>query len=406
MTEQDEPSPGASLDLQVEGAALLPAEALVRKTKTRRAQTISERRITKRELRADALLYEPELEELDAIRPRVRADCEDGERPCPFVGCKHHLYLDVNVDSGSITFNYPSRDPDEIPETCSLDVADRGGVTLADVGETMQLSRERIRQLEEKMFSKLKRKHPELAEIIAQGGFEHGGEHVADYYGEGEGGASFGEPDPNPDELFAEKVFRVYERTSRERSMNMRIETSPPEEQEVSREFHAPLHYEGNIQSSPGAIMKKNTEYELTDKQKAILTAYTKLAKKYGHKPSPLEVAQLAGMKGERGAISASVCTALKRLHEVGVDVPFYDQKAPRFGKAPAEGTPKRRSGGRKKRTPVEEIVDRDPKPGNVISTSTAMIPVTSSEHFKTVLQMKREALQKQVDAIDVLLNT
>ena len=35
-----------------------------------------------------------------------------------------------------------------LDETCALDVARRGGVTLEEVGEIMNLTRERIRQLE------------------------------------------------------------------------------------------------------------------------------------------------------------------------------------------------------------------------------------------------------------------
>lgn len=34
-------------------------------------------------------------------RPRRRAECEPGgwnaQRPCPFVGCKHHLFLEVKA---------------------------------------------------------------------------------------------------------------------------------------------------------------------------------------------------------------------------------------------------------------------------------------------------------------------
>jgi hypothetical protein len=40
-------------------------------------------------------------------------------------------------------------------ETCALDVADRGGATLEEVGAIMNLTRERIRQVEVKGLSKL-----------------------------------------------------------------------------------------------------------------------------------------------------------------------------------------------------------------------------------------------------------
>jgi DNA-directed RNA polymerase sigma subunit (sigma70/sigma32) len=44
--------------------------------------------------------------------------------------------------------NFPDKEPWELPETCALDVADRGGVTLEEVGGWLNLTRERVRQLE------------------------------------------------------------------------------------------------------------------------------------------------------------------------------------------------------------------------------------------------------------------
>jgi DNA-directed RNA polymerase sigma subunit (sigma70/sigma32) len=43
-----------------------------------------------------------------------------------------------------------------LPESCALDIADRGGITLEEVGEIMNLTRERIRQLETRGLAKLK----------------------------------------------------------------------------------------------------------------------------------------------------------------------------------------------------------------------------------------------------------
>ena len=81
--------------------------------------------------------------------PLTRGECVDGERPCPWAGCKHHLYLDVK-HNGAITLNFPHLCVSEIPESCSLDVADRGPVSLATVGRLMNLTRERVRQIEMK----------------------------------------------------------------------------------------------------------------------------------------------------------------------------------------------------------------------------------------------------------------
>lgn len=120
-----------------------------------RARTISIKRLSKRELERGRLLY-PDVE---IVRPETRGECQHGahaERPCPFVSCKHHLYLDVNDRTGSIKLNFPDLEVWELPETCALDIADRGGITLEEVGEIMNLTRERIRQLETRGLAKLK----------------------------------------------------------------------------------------------------------------------------------------------------------------------------------------------------------------------------------------------------------
>lgn len=122
-------------------AAPLPTVA---KLRARGDSTVPARRLSRDELRVAAILTYPS----DVAKPLTRGDCERAERPCPFVSCAHHLYLDVNQDSGSIKFNFPEREPEELAETCSLDVADRGGITLEEVGAIINLTRERVRQVE------------------------------------------------------------------------------------------------------------------------------------------------------------------------------------------------------------------------------------------------------------------
>jgi hypothetical protein len=122
-----------------------------RRKRAVRARTISVKRMTKRELELGRLLYP----EIDVERPEARADCVSGERPCPFVSCKHHLYLDVSAKTGAIKLNFPDLEVWEMSETCALDVADRGGTTLEEVGAIMNLTRERIRQVEVKGLAKL-----------------------------------------------------------------------------------------------------------------------------------------------------------------------------------------------------------------------------------------------------------
>jgi len=127
----------------------------------RRSKTMSRKEIA-RELRRQRAfgLIDPELDatirEIEAQRPRSRADCANGARPCMFISCKHHLYLDVNPSTGSIKLNFPDREVWELDETCALDVADRGGITLEEVGTIMNLTRERIRQVETRGLLKLR----------------------------------------------------------------------------------------------------------------------------------------------------------------------------------------------------------------------------------------------------------
>ena len=117
-----------------------------------RGTTIAMKRLSLAELQRGAALYPPvELE-----RPRTRADCGAEARPCPWVACKHHLYLDINPDTGSIKINFPDREPWELEHTCALDVAEGGGRTLDEIGEITNLTRERIRQVEIRGLWKLR----------------------------------------------------------------------------------------------------------------------------------------------------------------------------------------------------------------------------------------------------------
>lgn len=117
-----------------------------------RSKTIAPKRLTRDEKRLALSLVYPE----DVDRPKLRAECQQMERPCPFVSCEHHLYLDVNPESGAIKLNFPHLEVWEMAETCALDVADRGGITLEEVGAILNLTRERIRQVEVRGLTKIR----------------------------------------------------------------------------------------------------------------------------------------------------------------------------------------------------------------------------------------------------------
>lgn len=123
-----------------------------RRLRGQRARSVPARGLTRVEVRVGLTLLAPE----GVARPRTRVDCADLDRPCPFVSCRHHLYLDVNPDTGTIKLNFPGLEPHELRETCSLDVADRDGVTLEEIGRILNLTRERVRQIETRALLKVK----------------------------------------------------------------------------------------------------------------------------------------------------------------------------------------------------------------------------------------------------------
>ena len=137
--------------------------------KRHRSRTLSRKQIARehRKMRSKGEL----LRIVDSWHPKTRADCYKMPRPCLFVSCRHHLYLDVNAETGSIKLNFPDKEIWEMGETCALDIAERGGVTLEEVGRIMNLTRERIRQLEIRGLKKLKN-------------LENGSEHSIEAYAE------------------------------------------------------------------------------------------------------------------------------------------------------------------------------------------------------------------------------
>lgn len=102
---------------------------------------------TEREMRRQLAVVDPDQGPIDADRPRTRADCEGLPRPCPWISCRYHLAIDVN-ELGTLHRTFGLTDVSEMHETCALDIADRGGATLEEIGRALNVSRERIRQLE------------------------------------------------------------------------------------------------------------------------------------------------------------------------------------------------------------------------------------------------------------------
>lgn len=108
---------------------------------------------------ANAKQSAPEIVPPPYWRPRVRGECVDGPRPCPYVGCRYHLFTDT-LQKGSLRLQGKGTIDDllAMAQTCALDVADEGGATLDAIGLLMTVHRERIRQIEKAALRKLRQR--------------------------------------------------------------------------------------------------------------------------------------------------------------------------------------------------------------------------------------------------------
>lgn len=105
-------------------------------------------------------------------RPKTRADCKDfernGHRPCPWVGCKHHLVMEVRESTGAIVGLQPNFitidengvpvvDWDRVEHSCTLDIAEKypEGMTHEKIGAVIGLTRARVDQHEKQGLAKL-----------------------------------------------------------------------------------------------------------------------------------------------------------------------------------------------------------------------------------------------------------
>jgi hypothetical protein len=92
-------------------------------------------------------------------RPTTRGQCENQMRPCPFVMCRHHLFVDERPNGGlKFPFGQKLNALDTMPYTCSLDACEQGGMTLEEVALATNITRERVRQVEVMALMKLRRK--------------------------------------------------------------------------------------------------------------------------------------------------------------------------------------------------------------------------------------------------------
>lgn len=112
-------------------------------------------------------------------RPRTRGDCATAQRPCPHVWCRHHLAIEVShcgsillpgYKGGFLPAKQLSRSRQRVEEflerasdqvagaagdTCALDAASRGGMTLDEISARFNVTRARAEQIEKSALRKV-----------------------------------------------------------------------------------------------------------------------------------------------------------------------------------------------------------------------------------------------------------
>lgn len=134
-------------------------------TRNRRIHAVRPRTIGVRELAAHRCVVA--LDEPVEDRPHTRAECLRGPRPCPWVGCRYHLYLDVNPRIGSLRLQFPDLEPDEIPASCALDIADRGPIGEDQIAPLLNCTRARVQQVCQQAFDRLQ-EHPAFFDLASE----------------------------------------------------------------------------------------------------------------------------------------------------------------------------------------------------------------------------------------------
>lgn len=92
-------------------------------------------------------------------RPTTRGDCVDGPRPCPFVGCRYHIWLEA-TQFGAIVTQQDGKlqGMHNMRFTCVLDAAEQGPLPVKQIGRLLGVKKERLRQMERVATARLKKK--------------------------------------------------------------------------------------------------------------------------------------------------------------------------------------------------------------------------------------------------------
>lgn len=445
MQEEDVP-PVTTDGLEEESTSTRTREALGLGD---RNKTINLRRQRDKD-REEVRRWLPVYEEYASERPKTRGDCIGGIRPCPWVGCHFNNFLDVKKDgptSGqAIVFNFPNIEPDEVPpdRSCALDIADKGGSTLEDVALLTNLTRERIRQVQDKALRKLQEK-PDLHQFTdgdeKPSEFKHVGAssnlrkkkadpQTASEYSNDAYDLSLGDGDaieflsnhPRAEELVTARAWRIYMRESVEKGFAKRKKTKremeglpdvPVEDRFAETNIKDDLsvrhnggmaHKSDKTTAKTRSIRKKASEggdeIYVTERQSRVQVVYELLKEKLGVIPNNLQISDYLTQTNRPTTVEEVTRdrAALVKMKLV--------EPAPRGRTAQATPKTEKKPKKRKKRDPrmkegADEKTMRDAVKGVPLTISPTFRPVAATILAQmAALDIERAKLQSALDAL------
>ena len=104
----------------------------------------------------------------DGERPRLRADCVGGYRPCPWLTCRYHLAVDPgSMKSGKTKLRTLNGALLDAEYTCLLDFVDDHphGAEGSDVAVAMSYTRQREWQIEQTAIANMRAAADSLVDI-------------------------------------------------------------------------------------------------------------------------------------------------------------------------------------------------------------------------------------------------
>jgi hypothetical protein len=280
----------------------IEAERIARKHPVR-PKSFAAARVSQAELTQLKLLNESEE---PAEHPRTRGECQGGPRPCPLVGCKYNLFLQVNPETGTMRLQFPDREPWHMPEkqSCALDVADEGGASLEHIGGIMNITRERVRQIE--------------VRGLKHAGLGRDGEDLKTYLGSpsrmtssplGEvmNHSSRGEGEPEDDSTDRSHIP----------SLPHVLDQTVTDEQYADAMHRIWERWQDNRQAEARGELHVVAGRYVSTSQRAIIECIRESWKVRGRAPTVGEMAQAVGIDGD--SIAQSISGMLRNLRDLGM---------------------------------------------------------------------------------------